>query len=507
MWEFETNGTIKHILRIDENPSSMNKWLIFITIFSSILEAVLVPVLILSIWLIIYKVKRKMNGCEFRLCMQATHSSMFKLFIDLFSRYDKSSKGMLVFIMLLLIMNLLGKNIPNILVANVIGIHNFTKIVHHNMDLFKNDLNCTYVSCTSDLEDNNFALVLNSTTLENTMRTHNVKTAYWDLSNNNTLDAIRIRVNTTSCNFTIGDGIDSVVSNNLGNVTDVPAQGRFTGSYGGLSTVAKRDVVLGATPTRIFLTTDITDRCDIPLNMFYISPNFEPNVYKMANWLVNDSGYHTDQAYNRTCRMKMECIAIPEWKKMKIVGNTPDNIKLSEVNFNNSLDKLKETFSNNVSDYNVNGKAFGERLVDEIMIKMQTITTNWREIIKFQGNTHNYNFLDEYERVISQSLVSSIQSMSNNINVDVDEIEKLEAPGLWIEIAILTLVTFFVCSILLLIFTTRNEKMLLPLSPLDFGIVSNAIFKEDSTKTSWPFELDYSHQDKSKHLVTANEVN
>ncbi|CAB4375420.1 unnamed protein product [Rhizophagus irregularis] len=151
---------------------------------------------------------------------------------------------------------------------------------------------------------------------------------------------------------------------------------------------------------------------------------------------------------------------------------------------------------------------FGERLVDEIMIKMQTIITNWREIIKFQGNTHNYNFLDEYERVISQSLVSSIQSMSNNINVDVDEIEKLEAPGLWIEIAILTLVTFFVCSILLLlIFTTRNEKMLLPLGPLDFGIVSNAIFKEYSTKTSWPFELDYSHQDKSKHLVTANEVN
>ncbi|PKK64593.1 hypothetical protein RhiirC2_787275 [Rhizophagus irregularis] len=183
-----------------------------------------------------------------------------------------------------------------------------------------------------------------------------------------------------------------------------------------------------------------------------------------------------------SCRMKMEYIAIPEWKKMQIVGNTPDNKKLSEP-------------------------LFGERLVDEIMIKMQTIITNWREIIKFQGNTHNYNFLDEYERVISQSLVSSIQSMSNNINVDVDEIEKLEAPGLWIEIAILTLVTFFVCSILLLIFTTRNEKMLLPLSPLDFGIVSNAIFKEDSTKTSWPFELDYSHQDKSKHLVTANEVN
>lgn len=506
MWELETINTIKHLLRIDENPSSMNKWLIFVTIFSSILEAVLVPVLIYLIWIIIYKVKRKMNGSEFRLCMQATHSSILRLFIDLFPRYERSSMVMIVFIMLLLIMNLLGKNIPNLMVSQVIGIYNFTKIgAGHNMDLYKNDLNCTYVSCTSDLEDN-FALVLNSTTLKNTMRTHNVKTAYWDLSNNNTLDAVRIRVNTTSCNFTIGDR-DTLTSNNLGNATDTPAQGRFTGSYGGLSTIAKRDVVLQAIPTRIFINTDITDRCDIPLNMFYISPNFEPNVYRMANWLVNDSGYHVDRAYNRTCRMTMVCIADIEWKKMQIIGNTPDNIKLLEVNFNNSLNKLNELFSTNVSDYNVNGKAFGERLIDDTIIKMQTIITNWREIIKFQGNTQNYNFLDEYERVISQSLVPSIQSMTNNINVIIDEIEKLEAPGIWIELAILILIIFFVCSILLLIFTTKNEKMLLPLSTSDFGIISNAIFKEDSTKTSWPFELDYSHQDKSKHLVTANEVN
>jgi hypothetical protein len=205
--------------------------------------------------------------------------------------------------------------------------------------------------------------------------------------------------------------------------------------------------------------------------------------------------------------MSFGCSASVEWKNMQIVGTTPDNIKLLKVDFNNSLYKLEELFSTNVRDYRKVGKCFGEGLMDNTLDKMVTFLTDWREIIKYKGGKYNYNLLNEFENVLSQSLVSSVQSMTNDINVYTVQAKKLEAPGIWIEMTILSLAIFFVCSILMLILTTRNVKMLLPLSVLDLGIITNVIFKEDgsNTKTSWPFELD-SYQDESTHLLTANEI-
>ena len=145
--------------------------------------------------------------------------------------------------------------------------------------------------------------------------------------------------------------------------------------------------------------------------------------------------------------------------------------------------------------------------IEEYLIR-QIMITNWRKTIKFQGIKHRYNFLDEYEHIISQSLVSSIQSMTNNVNVHVDEIKLLEIPRIWIE---LSFVIFLVSSILTFL-TTSNLKMLLPLSSLDFGIISNVIFKEGddsctgnlpthyNMKISWPFKMVY-FQDKTEHLV------
>src|ERR1044072_4503624 len=135
MWELATISPVKHILRIDEDPASINKWLISITILSSLFEAILLPVLISLVWLILYKIMSKMNGSEYRLCMQATHGSVFKLFLDLFSRWGRLSENMLVFIILLLLMNILGKNVPNVMLAQIIGIHDFTKGASHDMVL------------------------------------------------------------------------------------------------------------------------------------------------------------------------------------------------------------------------------------------------------------------------------------------------------------------------------------------------------------------------------------
>lgn len=521
MWNIETISPVKHLLRIDDNTASINRWLLLITLLTSLFEAILLPVLVSLIWVTIYKIKREMNGSEFRLCMQATHASMLTLFSDLSFRYGRLSKNMLVFIILLFLMNLLGKNVPNVLLAQVIGIHNFTEVVSNDMVLFKNDSNCMYTSCTSDLEEN-FALVLNSTKIGDIMRTNRVKTAYWDSSNNNTLYAVRAKIDIMSCEFIIGpSGISTneqnLSSNNLGNVTDTPTHtGRFTSVYNAHSMTERRANLQSYIPNSV-LHTIIEDRCDIPLNMFYISPNFNPNVMKMAKWL-KDNGYdeHSWQS-PRICQITLRCLTYIEWKKMQIVGDTPNNIKVLEVvNFNNSIGKLDELFSTNVFDYDPNGVSYGELLNDSIMERMSIAIKNWRKTIKWQGIKYRYNFLDEYERIISQSLVSSIQSMTNNVNVYVDEIKLLEAPGIWIELTILSFVIFLVSGILTFILTPRNPKMLLPLGSLDFGIISNVIFKEGddsctgnlpthyNMKISWPFRKVY-FQDNTEHLVAVNE--
>ncbi|CAB4434833.1 unnamed protein product [Rhizophagus irregularis] len=505
MWEFETINPIKHVLRISENPSSMNKWITLITVLSSLLEAVLLPVLISLTWIAIYKIKRRMNGSEFRLCMQATHGNMFKLFTELIPRHKRLSMIMFGFIILLSIMVILGKNIPNVLLAQVIGLYNFTEISHINVNLFRNDSNCTYTSCLSDLDEDNFALVKNSTTLKNTLRMHNVKNTYLNLSVDNTLYAVRVKINTTSCGFAFNDynKSKSLSSQNMDNVTDTTFIPTYV--YEFLVDTYRYFNGLTAYQSEIGFNINIQDRCDIPFNMLYISPNFNPNVTKLGNLIK--SRFDVNRSIGRTCRISFGCSASVEWKNMQIVGTTPDNIKLLKVDFNNSLYKLEELFSTNVRDYRKVGKCFGEGLMDNTLDKMVTFLTDWRETIKYKGGKYNYNLLNEFENVLSQSLVSSVQSMTNDINVYTVQAKKLEAPGIWIEMTILSLAIFFVCSILMLILTTRNVKMLLPLSVLDLGIITNVIFKEDgsNTKTSWPFELD-SYQDESTHLLTANEI-
>ncbi|CAB4434732.1 unnamed protein product [Rhizophagus irregularis] len=121
---------------------------------------------------------------------------------------------------------------------------------------------------------------------------------------------------------------------------------------------------------------------------------------------------------------------------MQIVGTTPDNIKLLKVDFNNSLYKLEELFSTNVRDYRKVGKCFGEGLMDNTLDKMVTFLTDWRETIKYKG----------------------VQSMTNDINVYTVQAKKLEAPGIWIEMTILSLAIFFVCSILMLIYDNQKCK-------------------------------------------------
>ena len=89
------------------------------------------------------------------------------------------------------------------------------------------------------------------------------------------------------------------------------------------------------------------DRCDIPLIMFYVSSNFDPNATKLAKCL-KDNEYYEDRPWHRTCQITLDCDVFIEWKKMQIVGNTPDETKILEMNFNNSVAELDKSFSTNV---------------------------------------------------------------------------------------------------------------------------------------------------------------
>src|SRR5438874_13003784 len=119
------------------------------------------------------------------------------------------------------------------------------------------------------------------------------------------------------------------------------------------------------------LNIGIEGRCDIPLNMFYISPNFDPNAMKLAK-LLKDKGFHEERPFFRYCAVFVGCDMSIKWKKMQIIGNTPDETKILEVNFDNSTDQLGKLFSSNVWDSRY-GKVFGERLIDNMMDKMLTI--------------------------------------------------------------------------------------------------------------------------------------
>nr|CAG8476298.1 10022_t:CDS:1 [Entrophospora candida] len=505
MWELETMGQGRHILRIGENADSINNLVKVVIVLTSVFEAIILPVLVSLVWISIYKIKQRMNASDFKLCMEATHGSTLKLFMDFFFRYERLSKSIIVFTIPLLLATILGKNIPNIMLSGTIGLHDFTTIVPSNIVLFNNDSNCIYTSCTSDLTGENFALVVNSTTIQDTMRRNYVQNTYWGL--NNTLYAVRAKIDPGSCVLGIGNG--SVDSSNLGNETDTLTNtGRFTGSYSD-NHPSPRNVNVASFVLTTTMSVEMTDRCDIPMNLFYVSSDFSPDVVKMAKWLY-DSGYVHDQIFPRDCTVYMECTINMEWKQMQVFGNTPDELEISEVRFNNTIEKLQEIVSANVLDSDINGKWFGERLISNVIDKMSLQLTAWRNIIRFQGSNHSYNLLDQFGDTLSQSLASSIQTMMNNVSVDVDKKEILTAPGLWVELTVLIFAILLTCFMLMPILTTRNPKMLLPLSILDFGIISNSIFKEYNgdgsynQKISWPFDIVYS-QDKPYRLTSANE--
>nr|CAG8530637.1 3592_t:CDS:1 [Entrophospora candida] len=508
MWELETIGQGRHILRIGENAASINSLLKVIVVLTSLFEAITLPVLVSVVWVFIYRIKKTMNGSDFKVCMEATHGSVLKLFMDLYLRYKRLSKGMIVFIFLLFLAIILGKNIPNIMLSGIIGLYDFTNIVSSNVTFFNNDSNCIYTSCTSDLTEEKFALVANSTTMQDIMRKNYVQNTYWGL--NNTLYAACAKVDARSCTLTIGDLIGAVSSDNLGNVTDRPTNlGMFTSTYSS-NTPTTKSIGLFSYVNGMLLRVSTSDRCDISMNLFYISPDFSLNVMKMAKWL-SDSGYSHDKNFNRFCTVSMQCDVIVKWKQMQISGSTPDDLKISEVQFNNTIQKLEELISTNVKDSNLNGKWFGESLLDSAVDRLTSMLTIWRNDIKFKRSNDSYNFFDQFGDTLSQSLASSIQSIMNNVSVDVDKKEIITAPGLWIEVTVLVFAILLICIISMPILSIRNSNMLLPLSVLDFEIISNSIFREHNDdgsfnqKLSWPFGVIYLH-DKSHRLISANEL-
>ncbi|CAJ0827807.1 14752_t:CDS:2 [Entrophospora sp. SA101] len=392
MWELETVDQGRHILRIGENAASINSLLKLILVLTSLFEAIILPVLLSLVWISIYKIKQRMNSNDFKLCMVATHGYVLRL-------------------------------------------------------------------SSSDIKDyprgENFALVANSTTIQNIMRNDYVQNTYWGL--NNTLYAVRSKIDAGSCSLSIGDGVGVISSNNLGNETDTPTNTRkYTSSYSGHTPTIKNVGLIS-----------------YMLNTF-------------LRWLY-DSGYTHDQRLDRYCTILMEY-----------------------VKSNNTIEKLEELISTNVQDTDINGKWFGESLVDSVVDKLTSMLTTWRNDIKYKRSESSYNFFDQFGDTISQSLASSIQSMISTVSVDVDKKEIFTAPGLWIELTALIFAILLTCLISMTVLTARNSKMSLPLSVLDFEIISNAIFKEYNDdgsynqKISWPFNVVYL-QDKSYRLISTNE--
>ncbi|CAJ0840030.1 1406_t:CDS:2, partial [Entrophospora sp. SA101] len=376
MWELETVDQGRHILRIGENAASINSLLKLILVLTSLFEAIILPVLLSLVWISIYKIKQRMNSNDFKLCMVATHGYVLRL-------------------------------------------------------------------SSSDIKDyprgENFALVANSTTIQNIMRNDYVQNTYWGL--NNTLYAVRSKIDAGSCSLSIGDGVGVISSNNLGNETDTPTNTRkYTSSYSGHTPTIK-NVGLISYMLNTFLRVSLSDRY---------------------------------------------------------------------VKSNNTIEKLEELISTNVQDTDINGKWFGESLVDSVVDKLTSMLTTWRNDIKYKRSESSYNFFDQFGDTISQSLASSIQSMISTVSVDVDKKEIFTAPGLWIELTALIFAILLTCLISMTVLTARNSKMSLPLSVLDFEIISNAIFKEYNDdgsynqKISWPFNVVYL-QDKSYRLISTNE--
>src|SRR5207244_8973497 len=129
-----------------------NNLLLLITVLTSVFEAIMLPVLISLVWLLLYKIKNQINSSDFRLCMEATYGSIISVFLNLFPRYKRMTKSVIVIVFLLIMAIILGKNVPNVMLSKIIEVHNFTTISSSNIALFNNNSNCEYTSCTFALD-------------------------------------------------------------------------------------------------------------------------------------------------------------------------------------------------------------------------------------------------------------------------------------------------------------------------------------------------------------------
>src|SRR2546429_592159 len=68
-------------------------------------------------------------------------------------------------------------------------------------------------------------------------------------------------------------------------------------------------------------------------------------------------------------------------KNGNICGNTPNETKISKVNFDNSTDQLFKLFSDRVKDHDSNGRIFGKKLTDNVLGRMSTAQLKWRSAI------------------------------------------------------------------------------------------------------------------------------
>ncbi|CAG8645507.1 12354_t:CDS:1 [Ambispora gerdemannii] len=514
MWKLETVRRGMHVLKIDDNVAHINDWITRTAVPTSVFEATILPLFISLVWIFLYKKKSRINGSEFRKYMEITHGSLVGFFSDLHSMRERLSKGTFTFFFLLFAATVFGKQIPNVMLSKSIGLYNFTDVTFDIMFLFKNDSNCMYTSCAASQFKDNFALVLNPADIQNKLHNDSIHSTNWDLGNTNILYAVRAKTDVASCIARLGTATlcypeNEIASDNLGNKTNnLIHTGVYTSVY---SSGNMRYVILESFPSSLSVSTTIVDRCDLSMNMLYISPNFSSDVVRMAKWL-NNSGYYKDPwKASRHCQITLSCDVSWEWKKMRISGNTPDTTEILEVNFNNSVNELANLFYTTVRDRGRDvGEIIGRSLIDNISDKMFTIISKWRSDIRNKGSRYSFNFLDEYDIVLSQSLASSVQSMMNNVSVSVVKMVQREAVGLWVELAVVTSVIFLTSLtslILLHICRRKNETIWLSLSLLDIKVISNTIFKEENDdgtfneKTSWPFNLD-----NTSKLVTANGI-
>src|SRR6266511_612781 len=126
------------------------------------------------------------------------------------------------------------------------------------------------------------------------MNVNNVQNVYWDSGNsNNTLYAVRVKTNVSSCVLSVGGNSDQtgvIRSDQLANLTIYPNCGPFTSAFTpGVPLTKSINVIAyllqdinSVTTLVTTLDSHISGRCDVSLSMLHTSPEFSPNVTKLA---------------------------------------------------------------------------------------------------------------------------------------------------------------------------------------------------------------------------------